>query len=185
MKIVILVLLIYLSVKGDTIALKRLDDYARFMTTLSNLPSNMQLEKVNDYFNQIVNESDSVNWGKEEYWATPKEFISRGKGDCEDFVIAKYFALKELGFNTKKMMILVVRVDGMNQLHAVLGVKNETHDILILDNLSWKILSLTKRHDLKIVRWGNESYLSQTFDTTPRPEMNAFKNVIQKMEKGF
>lgn len=30
-------------------------------------------------------------------WKTPKEFLIDGEGVCEDFAIAKYFTLLELG----------------------------------------------------------------------------------------
>ncbi|MBV5270206.1 MAG: transglutaminase-like cysteine peptidase, partial [Afipia sp.] len=35
---------------------------------------------------------DINNWGKEDYWATPYQFLKKN-GDCEDYAIAKYMAL--------------------------------------------------------------------------------------------
>jgi len=151
------------------------------MSQLLPLNKTVQIEKVNNYFNGIVNELDILNWEKEDYWATPNEFVTRGKGDCEDFVIAKYFSLKELGIEPKNMMLIIVKVDGMKELHAVLGVKNGSSEILILDNLSWKILPLSKRTDLKIVRWVNETYL----DKSDKPEVKLFTQVIKKMQQGL
>jgi len=53
-----------------------------------------KLELVNDFMNQPRFVSDIDHWGKEDYWATPIEFLSTNGGDCEDFSIAKYFTLR-------------------------------------------------------------------------------------------
>lgn len=168
---------------SETLGQKRIDDYERFIKETTLLPKDVQLEKVNHYFNAIVNELDIHNWNIEDYWATPAEFIVRGKGDCEDFVIAKYFTLKQLGFDPTKMMIMIVKVDHERDFHAVLGLKNSTGEILILDNLSWKILPLTKRTDLKIVRWVNESIVTKTPQHTNRMEVENFRVVLDKISK--
>ncbi|MDD2651502.1 MAG: transglutaminase-like cysteine peptidase [Sulfurimonas sp.] len=175
----IFLFLTLVSAQEESIAEKRWSDYRRFMEKTALLSKQVQLEEINGYFNQIVNELDSLNWGEEDYWSTPKEFIIRGKGDCEDFVIAKYFALKELGFDASQMMIIIVKVDNLQELHAVLGVKNQSGEILILDNLSWKILPITKRRDLKIVKWVNESSLKAQ---DQRLETIKFLGVIQKIK---
>ena len=57
-----------------------------------------RLKRTNDFFNRnIVFAEDSAVWAQEDYWATPIETLGKGSGDCEDFVIAKYFTLKEMG----------------------------------------------------------------------------------------
>lgn len=78
-------------------------------------------------------------------------------------------------------MIMIVKVDRMQDFHAVLGVKDSLGEILILDNLSWKILPLTKRTDLKIVRWVNELIVAQTSPTSHRDEVEKFRTVIGKI----
>lgn len=40
-----------------------------------------------------------------DYWATPYEFLARDKGDCEDYVIAKYFALLHLGIKKNNSIL--------------------------------------------------------------------------------
>ena len=43
----------------------------------------------------------------EDYWATPYQFLSRAKGDCEDFSAAKYLALRALGFHSNQLRLVV------------------------------------------------------------------------------
>lgn len=57
-----------------------------------------KLEIVNKFYNeQIKYESDIIVWGMIDYWATPIESLNKGYGDCEDYAIGKYFALKKMG----------------------------------------------------------------------------------------
>ncbi|MFQ6016751.1 MAG: transglutaminase-like cysteine peptidase, partial [Kiloniellaceae bacterium] len=56
-----------------------------------------KLRAVNRFFNRWPYKTDRMVYGVGEYWATPTEFMSRS-GDCEDYAIAKFFALRELGF---------------------------------------------------------------------------------------
>ena len=70
-----------------------------------------------------------------DYWAQPGEFLQHG-GDCEDFCIAKYLALRDLGFDEGAMRIVIV-TDLQKQIpHAILAVQRDEGDELILDNQS-------------------------------------------------
>src|SRR6185369_9110964 len=55
------------------------------------------LERVNEFINRLPAIPDIDHWKVIDYWATAAESFASNGGDCEDFVIAKYFALKELG----------------------------------------------------------------------------------------
>lgn len=100
------------------------------------------LNKVNRYFNRWPYKLDHEVFGVNEYWASPVEFMTRS-GDCEDFSIAKYFALRELGFKQEEMRVVIVMDRIRNIGHAVLAVY-ERNDILVLDSLSNVILSHSK-----------------------------------------
>ena len=86
--------------------------------------------------NRLVNENryivDKRNWGKSDYWATPVEFLKRG-GDCEDFAIAKYTALRSLGFPEERLRVAIVQDTVKNIPHAVL-VAYTDEGAFILDN---------------------------------------------------
>ncbi len=88
--------------------------------------------KVNDLVNEKRYITDSKNWGKSDYWATPVEFLQRG-GDCEDFAIMKYTALRSLGVPEERMRVAIVQDLQKNIPHAVLVVYTE-NGAYILDN---------------------------------------------------
>ena len=91
-----------------------------------------QLRAVNRFFNRWPYKSDRETYRTSEYWAAPDEFMAYS-GDCEDYAIAKFFALRELGFANRNLRIAVV-FDNLRQIgHAVLAVYTED-DILILNN---------------------------------------------------
>jgi predicted transglutaminase-like cysteine proteinase len=98
-----------------------------------------QIDIVNRYFNKWPYKLDSELYGVREYWATPVEFMSRS-GDCEDFAIAKFFALRQLGFGNEEMRVVALldQIRGIG--HAVLVIFLEG-DILVLDNLNEYVLS--------------------------------------------
>ena len=72
---------------------------------LSGKEISQQLARVNDFFNQFTHKDDSELWGQKDYWATPEEFIGLNSGDCEDDVVAKYFALRSLGVPDKNLYL--------------------------------------------------------------------------------
>lgn len=98
-----------------------------------------RLRLVNQFWNGWPYKEDITNWGKADYWAIPAQFILKS-GDCEDYAIAKYFTLKELGLDPASMRIVVLRDTIRNLAHAVLAVY-VNGDIYILDNLSNVVLS--------------------------------------------
>lgn len=80
-----------------------------------------KVEAVNTYFNKVRYIEDKNNWGSSDYWETPAEFSSRG-GDCEDFAIAKYAALKAMGFNENQLRLAIVQDTWKGLPHAILIV---------------------------------------------------------------
>lgn len=96
-----------------------------------------QLHAVNSFINQWRYRADQQNYGRSDYWASPAEFFRRS-GDCEDYAIAKYVTLRQLGFSADQLRLVVVKDTRRNLAHAVLAayVGNEVY---ILDNLSNKV----------------------------------------------
>jgi predicted transglutaminase-like cysteine proteinase len=110
---------------------------------------NASLEEVNRFFNTFRFIDDIALWGVKNYWATPVEFIGVNGGDCEDYSIAKYFTLLELGVPDEKMRITMVKAEKLNQYHMVLAYYDTPGSIpLILDNLDAAIKKANKRNDL-------------------------------------
>jgi predicted transglutaminase-like cysteine proteinase len=90
-----------------------------FVETLRNKSRRDQLIAVNAYMNARPYVTDARNWGENDYWATPAEFLTRS-GDCEDYAIAKFFALKRLGWNADALRVAAVKDLDRGAGHAVL-----------------------------------------------------------------
>jgi predicted transglutaminase-like cysteine proteinase len=118
-------------------------DLQSAMPELRRLPQQERIRRVNRIVNRVPYRMDSANFGAADYWATPNEFFSRG-GDCEDYAIAKYFALKELGVPPNDMRLLVLTNLDWNQPHAVLLVKS-ANEVLVLDNLNDQVVDWRTR----------------------------------------
>jgi len=143
--------MIYIKKVNAKVISNRIADYNRFMDSIKKYPKAQQIKKVNLYLNQLLPQYDSVIEKKNDYWATPKEFLIRGFGDCEDYVIIKYYSLLKLGFDEKKLFITVVKVKNSRGNHMVLSYfKEHGRSPLILDNLSFRMLPLNKRIDLEV-----------------------------------
>jgi predicted transglutaminase-like cysteine proteinase len=77
--------------------------------------------------------SDWAQYGVADYWATPLETLSSRAGDCEDYAIVKYVALRESGIAPDDLRLVIVRNIKEQTNHAVLAVRLE-EEWLILDN---------------------------------------------------
>jgi len=119
---------------------------------LQGKDSKTQLQKVNTFFNQFTYQPDTALWKQEDYWATPTEFIGLKGGDCEDYVISKYFALRSLGIADNKLFLTYVKATKQNLPHMVLNYfETPTSIPLVLDNFNPRLLPASKRSDLKPV----------------------------------
>lgn len=114
-------------------------EWYRFLASIKGKSPKEQLAAVNTYGNQKKYVLDSDNFGVNDYWETPKEFLQRN-GDCEDFAIFKYFSLRQLGFSPDSMRIVILQDTNLRIAHAVLAVYIE-NNILILDNQAEEIIS--------------------------------------------
>ncbi|MFW2605428.1 transglutaminase-like cysteine peptidase [Aliarcobacter butzleri] len=137
--------------------LKRLAKYEEVKNKARNLDINKKLAQINLFINGSLAEFDNASMRIDDYWMTPKEFFIKGHGDCEDYVIAKYFTLLELGVKKENLYPAIVKVEGSASLHLVLlYVEDKNKSPLVLDNLSFKILPFSKRTDLTPIAAFNE-----------------------------
>lgn len=130
-------------------AAKRGNAWFKMMENSYNLKEAEKLHNVNGFFNLLRFIDDIKLWGDRNYWATPIEFIGVNGGDCEDFAIAKYFTLLELGVPDEKMRITMVKAVRLNQYHMVVAYYETPGSVpLILDNLDGRIKLASQRQDL-------------------------------------
>ena len=92
--------------------------------------------------------SDLAQWGVADRWSAPLETLSSGRGDCEDYAIAKYVALAEAGIGEDDLRLVIVRDLSVAEDHAILAVRaNEKW--LLLDN---RRLALLEDNELRQVQ---------------------------------
>ena len=110
------------------------NEFVRFLKEVDGLAPGEQIQAVNTYFNRLPYEADADLFGVEDLWQSPLSFVS-GAGDCEDYAIAKYAALRLLGFPEKSLRLIVLMDEGRGVPHAVLEVRAYGQHWL-LDNLN-------------------------------------------------
>jgi predicted transglutaminase-like cysteine proteinase len=78
-------------------------------------------------------QSDWVLHGEEDHWSSPLATLAAGAGDCEDYAIAKYTALRAAGIPTADLRLLIAYDSRAREQHALVAVKLDGHWRL-LDN---------------------------------------------------
>jgi len=76
-----------------------------------------------------------VQWGVADRWSAPLETFTTRRGDCEDYAIAKYVALRTAGVAPQDIKLVVVRSTDISENHAVVAVRLDGAWV-ILDNRS-------------------------------------------------
>lgn len=107
-------------------------EWNAFIDGVRNSSREEQVRAVNREMNDKPYVTDPVNWHMADYWATPLQFL-RKDGDCEDYAISKYMALKALGFRVEDLRIVVLQDTNLGVPHAVLVVFLQGR-ALVLDN---------------------------------------------------
>lgn len=118
----------------------------------SSAPEQEKLKQVNSFFNRNIQFDDDQNiWNQSDYWATPLETIGKGRGDCEDFALAKYYSLLQMGIPMNRLRLIYVkaRQGNLQQAHMVLAYYPQPNATpLVLDNLDPTIKNASQRPDL-------------------------------------
>ena len=154
-------------------------------------PELTKLERANIFVNdRILYASDLSVWGVEDYWATPLELFGKGRGDCEDYAIAKYITLRMMDVPVQKLRLVYVRARMGPQTiaHMVLSYfETPTADPLILDNLVDAILPARRRPDLFPVFSFNHEGLwmegERTSSGNPTARLSRWRDVLQRMRR--
>jgi len=132
-------------------AAERLHAWKRYARTRGGTPATERelLDEVNRILNRIAFVDDATHWGEDDYWATPAETVASNGADCEDYTIAKYFLLKELGVPISRLRMTYVKSLKLNQAHMVLAYyARPDAEPLVLDNLEDSVRGASQRPDL-------------------------------------
>jgi len=131
-------------------------DWQNLLVSHQSSSESEKLKLINNFFNQRIAFDDDISiWGQSDYWATPLETLGRGRGDCEDFSIAKYYSLLHLGISESKLRLVYVKArqnlsqGPVIQAHMVLAYYPSPSAMpLVLDNLDPTIKPANQRGDL-------------------------------------
>lgn len=99
----------------------------------------VQLFEINRFINTWPKKTDGDVSADVGQWASPLEFLDR-PGNTEDFAIAKFFSLRELGFKNNRLRIVIATDVLSNRVHAFTTAYYDGK-IYVLDNLSDTVLS--------------------------------------------
>jgi predicted transglutaminase-like cysteine proteinase len=133
-----------------------LKDWTAFLESLKGKDRSEQLDAVNRFMNRFPYIEDIVNWGIQDYWETPLEFL-RKSGDCEDYAIAKYMSLRYLGWPADVLRVVVVQDLNLHVGHAILAVYTDDM-IRVLDNQSRYVMNARNIHHYRPIYSINEKH---------------------------
>jgi predicted transglutaminase-like cysteine proteinase len=93
-----------------------------------------RLGEVNRAVNLAIRPADDlVQYGAIDVWASPLMTFAKGAGDCEDYAIAKFVALRLAGMALEDLRIVIMRDTLRGEDHAVAAVRLDGQ-WLTLDN---------------------------------------------------
>lgn len=177
---------------NDGVAL--LGAWNRMLNNAAQTPAEQQLTAVNHFFNQHIRYTDDTTlWKKSDYWATPLETLGVRAGDCEDFTIAKYLSLLQLGIPVEKLRLIYVKaqIGGTQsqtfQAHMVLGyyaTPNATP--MIMDSLIDGIEPANQRTDLHPVFSFNSQGMwvgNQQAKADPTARLSRWRDLLTRIQE--
>jgi len=153
-----------------------------------------RLALINDFFNKHIQYGEDIDvWGQIDYWAAPLEALDKGRGDCEDYAIGKYFSLLAAGVPQAQLRMVYVRAmfQGRSQAHMVLAFYEQPSAVpVILDNLIPDIRPASQRPDLTpVFSFNGEGLWSGVGATSagnPVMRLSQWRDVLNKAkQEGF
>ena len=107
---------------------------ARFARSLADVGEADRLDAINRYVNRRVTFSDDIRqFGRADLWLTASATLDGGKGDCEDYAIAKMQLLRKAGVSDRDLYLVIVKDLVRRSDHAVLVVRSQGR-LMLLDN---------------------------------------------------
>jgi len=109
--------------EGTEVCLSHAAQFLRLVKAVHPKSGRDQLDKANRAVNMAIHyASDFALHGESDRWSAPLATFANRKGDCEDYAIAKFFALREAGFPEGDLQLVLVRI---RQDHAVLAARHD------------------------------------------------------------
>lgn len=127
-----------------------------------------QIASVNAWVNARITFVDDVRqYGSADHWASAAQSLTRGRGDCEDYAIAKMQILQALGVPASAMYLIIARDLVRQADHAILAVAMDG-DLFVLDNETDRILRSAEVRDYRpILSFNDTKSWTHGYRTTP------------------
>jgi predicted transglutaminase-like cysteine proteinase len=128
-----------------------------------------QIAAVNAWVNdRIVYVDDAKAFGVADIWAGAAQSLARGRGDCEDYAIAKMQILGAMGVDPSDMYLVIARDLVRHADHAVLVVRSD-HRLVVLDNGTNRVLDARDVQDYRpIMSYGAHQSWLHGYPVEPR-----------------
>lgn len=122
---------------------------AKFAESFKRAAPLKQLEAVNWYVNGRVQfEDDWRHFGRADVWSSANETLRSGRGDCEDYAIAKMQMLRAAGFSGRDLYLVILRDLVRRADHAVL-VARASGRMVVLDNGTDEVIDTDRVSDYR------------------------------------
>lgn len=157
-KLIIIILLFVVNVNAKFISTTTdkqiIQDRINYLNSsveeLKGLSALEQLRGVNSIFNKAIKYSDDMKvYGKKDYKAVIQETILTGRGDCDDYALAKLQGLLYLGFDMANVKVVISNENGVIHMKLFVIVNN---DIMVLDNLNKEFRKLTNLESKRTIK---------------------------------
>jgi predicted transglutaminase-like cysteine proteinase len=125
-----------------------------------------RLGEVNRAINLAIRPmSDLAQYGEVDVWSSPLVTFAHGAGDCEDYAIAKFVALRLAGISPDDLRIVIMRDTIRGEDHAVAAARLDGH-WLMLDN---RRMAMVEDGDVRNYRpmFVIDQYGAMRYDDTP------------------
>lgn len=113
---------------------------AAFASSLRGQTEASRVDAVNRYVNRQVRfVDDERQYGRADLWSTANATLKRGRGDCEDYAIAKIQMLRAAGLSDRDLYLVILKDLVRHSDHAVAVVRTGEH-MYVLDNGTDRLL---------------------------------------------
>ncbi|MCY7340260.1 MAG: transglutaminase-like cysteine peptidase [Sphingomonas bacterium] len=122
---------------------------ARFAAALRGQHEQARIEAVNEYVNARISFVDDIRqYGVADRWTAAADTLARGRGDCEDYALAKMAMLRKAGFAEKDLYLVVLKDLVRRADHAVLVVRSAGR-FMVLDNSTNRLVDSAEVRDYR------------------------------------
>jgi predicted transglutaminase-like cysteine proteinase len=105
-----------------------------------------RIGRINRAANYSIRQLDTTNpRGVRTRWSSPLDTLAGGGGDCKQYAVVKYAAMREAGFAPDDVRLVILGIRSTKETHAVVVVR-EGGRWVILDN---RTLELADSRDLR------------------------------------